>query len=78
MCYFRIYLNSKNKVSIVQMGECDEIDYDQNRFLSSERFNSEDDAISYLEENENNLPSYVENPYSKKVKGILDSKKSWY
>lgn len=72
MAYYRIYLNSKNEVAIVQMGECDEIDYNQNRFLSSQRFDTEEEAIEYLGDNQRSLSSSVNNPYSKSYRGILD------
>lgn len=72
MAYHRIYLTRDNEVAIVQMGECDEIDYNQNRFLSSHRFDTEEEAIEYLQQNEYNLPRSVNNPYSQNFKGILD------
>lgn len=72
MTYFRIYLTKSNEVAIVQMGECDEIDYNQNRFLSDNRFYTEDEAIEYLQDNSSNLPRSVYNPYSQSYKGILD------
>lgn len=72
MAYFRIYLTSDNQVAILQMGECDEIDYNQNRFLSSNRFDTDDEAIAYLQENASSLPSSVYNPYTQAVRGILD------
>jgi len=72
MTYHRIYLTQDNQVAIVQMGECDEIDYNQNRFLSSNRFETEDEAIEYLQQNEHNLPRSVNNPYSQSFRGILD------
>lgn len=71
MAYFRIYL-SRNEVCILQMGECDEIDYNQNNFLSGNRFDTEDEAIEYLRDNEHNLPCGVENPYSTKNRNALD------
>ena len=72
MAYFRIYLNSHNEVAIIQLGECDELDYNQNRFLSDERFDSEDDAVAYLNENQDKLPTNVYNPYSQTLKNVLD------
>lgn len=71
MAYFRIYLH-RNEVRVIQLGECDEIDYNQNNFLSSHRFDTEDEAIEYLRDNEYNLPSGVENPYSTKHRNVLD------
>ena len=32
MAYYRLYL-SNNTVCVIQMGECDEIDYNQNNFF---------------------------------------------
>ena len=72
MTYFRIYLKPNNEVAIVQMGYCDEIDYNQNRFLSDNRFDTEEEAIEYLQDNHYNLPSGVKNPYSQSIRGILD------
>lgn len=72
MAYFRIYLTNNNRVAIVQMGECDEIDYNQNMFLSDNRFETESEAIEYLQENESRLPSSIYNPYSSRVRSILD------
>lgn len=72
MAYFRIYLNSKNQVCIVQMEPDDEFDYKQERFLSEKQFDTEDEALVYLEENSNKLPESVYNPYAKKFNGILD------
>lgn len=54
------------------MGECDEIDYNQNRFLSSSRFDSEEEAIEYLNQNTDKLPKSIYNPYSQEYKGLLD------
>lgn len=71
MAYYRLYL-SNNTVCVIQMGECDEIDYNQNNFLSGNRFDTEEEAIEYLRENEYNLPRGVDNPYSEKNKNILD------
>ena len=72
MAYYRVYLTSSNEVAIVEMGESDEIDYNQNRFLSSNRFDTEDEAIEYLQNNSSSLPNSVYNPYSQTFKGILD------
>lgn len=72
MAYFRIYLTANHQVVIVQMSECDEFDYNQNRFLSDNRFDTEDEAIAYLQENVSSLPKSVYNPYSQEYKGILD------
>ncbi len=72
MAYFKIYLDRDDEVVIIQLGECDEIDYNQKRFLSTTKFDTEDEAITYLQENTNKLPSHVYNPYANDYLGILD------
>lgn len=72
MAYYRIYLTKSNEVAIVEMGESDEIDYDQSRFLSSEKFEDEGEAIAYLLLNQHRLPHSVHNPYNDRMTGILD------
>ena len=74
--YYRIYLSEsdKDEVCVVTMQYFDEIDYDQNKFLSNKKFNTEEEAINYINENNDKLPPSIYNPYLNlyKIKGILD------
>jgi hypothetical protein len=51
MSYYKIYLNPRTeKFTIIELGECDEIDYIQSRFYSDNgvvlRWNDEEEAVS--------------------------------
>lgn len=47
--YYRIFLAKNNKdILLICMQNFDEVDYDQNRFLSSKEFSTEEHAIEFI------------------------------
>lgn len=64
--YWKILMTRNNKIGIACMQSFDEYEYDQKRFLLGEdgmvvKFDSEEDAISYL--NDNFKPEFIEDEY---------------
>ena len=64
--YWKILMTGNRKIGIACMQSFDEYDYDQKRFLLGEdgqaiKFFSEEDAVSYL--NENYRPEFIEDEY---------------
>lgn len=49
--YYKIYLDKQNEVSFLYLDVFEEMEHDKNRFLSSLRFVSEQEAKLYLTEN---------------------------
>lgn len=49
--YYKIYLDEKNEVEILNLDIFEEMEYDKNRFLSSLKFVSEREAKLYLTDN---------------------------
>jgi hypothetical protein len=49
--YYKIYLDKQNEVSFLYLDVFEEMEYDKNRFLSSLKFVSEQEAKLYLTEN---------------------------
>lgn len=47
--YHRVYLTPDGEFSVVCMQDFDEKDYDQSRFVTDARFNTEDDAKRWLD-----------------------------
>lgn len=46
--YYKIYLTREEEIAIVCLQSLDEQDYIENRFLSEEKFKSEEDAIEFI------------------------------
>ena len=47
-CYWRI-LKTENKLCIVEMQNFDEYDYDQKKFITEQRFDTEEQAREFLD-----------------------------
>lgn len=60
--YYRLYVDRTNTACVVCMQDFDECDYDQHRFLSSKKFDSEEQAWEYLSVNSDKVPSWVTVP----------------
>jgi hypothetical protein len=74
MSYYKIYLNPRTeKFTIIELGECDEIDYIQSRFYSDNgvvlRWYDEEEAKQYL--NDTFVIDKIENEY------LIGSDKFW-
>lgn len=51
--YYRVMLDRHDKIRIVEMQSFDECDYDQNRFLTEEHFETESEAEDFVMEKAN-------------------------
>lgn len=74
--YYRIYMDREGDICIVTLQGFDERDYDQDRFLSEQKFESEEEAIQFLRDFDKPLPLVVQRAIVKflgnSVKNILD------
>ena len=74
--YYKIYLDGDDNVCLICMQWFDEPDYDQDRFLSATKFESEEAATQFLRDLDKELPDVVQTAIDKflviSVKNILD------
>lgn len=66
--YYRIYLNSDNKLSVITMQSFDECDYNKDDFMTDEdgdrlKFEEKKEAVKWLFENVKE--EYIEDEYKK-------------
>lgn len=48
--YYRVYFDRNDEISIVCLQDFDEDDYDQERFLSSTKFDTDEDAVKFVQQ----------------------------
>ena len=75
--YYRIYLNCGDQIAIVCLQRYDEYEYDQTRFLSAQKFESESDAADFINSISNEkkfgLPSIIQ----KAIESFLQTHVGW-